>query len=121
MLLGDACNTLTFLFLPGSLTVEEYRDNLIAFRDAYMNLFDTALFSHFETAGVQVISENIAVCQDILDGDNDGPAFQAGYFAGTKGAWIAKAIAGHPKARTRADGRQGNIVFSAGKIRRQQR
>lgn len=118
LLLGDACNSLTFLFMPGALTVEEYRDALIAFQKSFSGTFDKVLFSHFETADKGVIEENIAVCEDILRGRNDGPAFAAAAFSGTAGAYIARAIVGHPKQRARADGKQGNIVFASDRIRR---
>lgn len=119
VLLGDACNPLTFLFVPGGLTVEEYRENLISFRQKYSASFDTVLFSHFEPGDKRVIAENIAVCDDIMAGRNDGPAFGVARFRGTDGTYIAKAVLGHPKERRRADGKCGNIVFSADRIFRE--
>lgn len=116
VLLGDACNSLTFLFLPGSLTVEEYQKSLQEFQKKYDQLFDRVLFSHFETADKSVIRENIALCGDIMNGNWDGPEFSVAAFPGTAGVYIAKKIIGHPRERIRADGKQGNIVFAADRV-----
>lgn len=112
LLLGDACNPLTFLFFPGMPSVEEYRDNLIEFRDRHRSKFDRVLFSHFEKAGPDILDENIRVCDRILEGTDDHVPFNIPRFASAKEKpVIAMAILGHPKERRRADGKRGNIAY----------
>ena len=112
LLLGDACNPLTFLFFPGMPSIEEYRDNLIEFRDRHRNKFDRVLFSHSEQAGPDILDENIRVCGRILDKTDDRVPFNIPRFASAKEKpVIAMAILGHPKERRRADGKRGNIAY----------
>ena len=112
LLLGDACNPLTFLFFPYSSSVEEYRRTIIAFRQMHGSRFDKVLFSHFEQAGPEILEENQRVCDRILSHKADDIPFTIPRFATEpEKPAIAMAILGHPKERRRADGKVGNIVY----------
>lgn len=111
LLTGDACNNFTFLFEDYSLSIKEYRDNLIRFREQVNGLFDMVLSSHGDgRLPVDIIEEVTDVCTDILRGNTDEIPFQ---FRGTDGL-IAKATAG--MGRPRLDGKYGNIVYSNNRI-----
>lgn len=72
VLLGDACNSFGFLQLPGSSPVEEYRDNLIAFRK-YEDLFDEVWYSHpHNFGGKEIIEETITLCEELVSGKRVG-------------------------------------------------
>lgn len=117
MILGDACNSLTFMFFPGMPSIEEYQRNLTAFRRKWYDAFDYVHFSHFEQAEKSIVDENIRVCQDIMNGNADDIPLNIplAKTAATQ-PYIAKAIVGHPKERRRADGKKGNIVYTKDNI-----
>ncbi|MDD3795099.1 MAG: MBL fold metallo-hydrolase [Lachnospiraceae bacterium] len=112
LLLGDACNTLTFLFLPASSTVEAYEKTLQNFWEKWSDAFDHVIFSHFEKASREIIKENMKLCRDILDGKSDEQPFQSWHNnLGEELPLIAKRLTGHPRNRQREDGGEGNIIY----------
>uniref|UniRef100_UPI0040570BC2 MBL fold metallo-hydrolase n=1 Tax=Acetatifactor sp. TaxID=1872090 RepID=UPI0040570BC2 len=72
VLLGDACNSLGFLQLPGSSCVEEYRDSLLAFNQ-YADRFDEVWYSHpHNFGGKEIIEETIKLCEELISGERVG-------------------------------------------------
>lgn len=111
LILGDACNTFTFMF-TGAASVEEYRENLAAFCDKMRGKADRVfLCHHMMEAMPSIMDEVIEVCDDILAGNTDDIPFD---FMG-KQVYIAKA-AEHGKPRK--DGKWGNVVYDKQHVRR---
>lgn len=104
LILGDACNTFTFLF-TGAASIEEYRENLIAIRDKMAGKVDRVfLCHHMMEVKPSIMDEVIEVCDDIMAGNTDDIPFD---FMG-KQVYIAKAAQpGQPQA----DGKWGNVVY----------
>ena len=117
VILGDACNPLTFLFFPGMPSVGEYYRTLRGFINRWYSRFDEVLFSHFERAEKEFLIEMLRVCEDILNGKADHQPFLVPRFTqnGEK-PLIARKVTGHPRERRRADGLVGNIGYSADNI-----
>lgn len=106
LLSGDACCSFTLLFgRGGSLTIKEYRENLIRLWDTYKNDFDTVLYSHpHNYGGPQVITEMIELCTEILE-DRDDKIPAGG--VGRKG-YLAKATDQNSR---RTDGKIANLMY----------
>lgn len=109
ILTGDACNTFTFLFLPESLSIEEYRQSLQRLLDRAKD-YDRVLLSH-GTPEVQkeIIQGVYDCCTDIMTGNVDDVPFE---FMGKK-ALIAKKTG---EDRSRLDGKTGNIVYNKDRV-----
>lgn len=106
VLLGDACNSFTFLFDDYSTTVEEYQQSLMRLDAALAGKFETVLASHGDGwLAPEVIRENIALCQRILDGHADTAPFE---FCGIQGLI----------ADTKVEPYHGNIVYHPDRIRK---
>ena len=72
MILGDACNSLGYMFLPESLDVETYAKAMREFAGS-RDLFDTVLYSHpHNFGGKEIIDETIRLCDEILSGKRTG-------------------------------------------------
>ena len=114
LILGDACNNATFLFDENSLTVEEYRENLLHIQRKLEGRFDTTcLCHHVIWASKDMINSVIEVCDEIMKDQADDVPFN---FMGQQ-AFIAK------KANeyfNRLDGGEGNIIYSKEKIRKKE-
>ena len=105
LILGDACNTFTFMF-SGPVSIEEYRKNLAALRDRMEGKVDRVyLCHHLMEVPPSIMDEVIAVCDDIMAGNTDDVPFD---FMGMK-AYIAKAV---EPGQPRADGKLGNVVYA---------
>lgn len=105
LILGDACNTFTFMF-SGPVSIEEYRRNLTALRERMEGKVDRVyLCHHLMEVPPSIIDEVIEVCDDIMAGNTDDLPFD---FMGSK-AYIAKAI---EPGKPREGGKLGNIVYS---------
>ena len=105
LLLGDACNPFTFLFLEYSLPVKAYRQVLRRLKEQTDGKYDRVYLSHGEGEGDKcMIDSVIQVCEDILAGNVDDVPFE---FMGER-AYVAKAMT--PKMR-RLDGGIANIVY----------
>lgn len=111
LILGDACNTATFLFDKNSLTVEEYRKNLTAVGRRLAGTYDRVFLSHHDMeTSPDIIRQVIEVCDDVLKGRGDDVPFE---FMGQT-YYMAKAVG--PKMK-REDGGCGNIIYSKEKIK----
>lgn len=112
LVLGDACNTATFLFDDNSLCVEEYRNNLIKLNEKLNNLYNRVFLSHHQMEiDKSIISNVIEVCNDILNEKTDDLPFE---FMG-ECHYIAKAIAN--ERFERVDGKIGNIIYNKNKVK----
>ena len=106
LLLGDACNSRTFLFGEESISIEAYQESLIRLERTVDGKYDVVLSSHGDGwLFPGIMGENIALCQRILDGTADRVPYA---FQGSHGL-IADANAGP---------RHGNIVYHPGHIRK---
>ena len=106
LILGDACNTFTFLFDENSSPVDEYMRTTERMRDRLKGKYDRVFLSHREMeTGKDIMDDIIEVCREILDGKTDDIPFD---FMGTK-AYIAKLCDEQVK---RVDGKCGNIVYN---------
>jgi len=111
VLLGDACNSFSFLFLDYCAPIEVYRQNLLVLKEQLAGNYDRVLLSHGDgNSPVDMIDGVVAVCDDILAGRADDVPFS---FMG-RSALIAKAVAGPGR---RADGGVGNVVYDPANIR----
>ena len=109
LLLGDACNSSTFLFMPECTSVEDYKNNVESLL-SYEQQFDSVLFSHGVYAGSNIIlNEGIELCEEIMKGEHDNIPFE---FMNQK-AIMAKKV---NKNRSRVDGKTFNIIFNPQKI-----
>ena len=110
LLLGDACNYLTFLHEPYSTTVKEYKANLEALKPQVEGKYDAVYLSHGPGNGsVELIDGMIQVCQDIMEGKTDDVPFG---FKDSKG-FLAKA---EIERDVRIDGGVGNVIYSKDRI-----
>ena len=108
---GDACGVFTFLFKPESSTVDTYRNTLKKLK-GYEHLYDRILRQHGTCESpMSLVDENLEVAEEILDGTDDHIAWE---YQGQK-VWIAKDT--DMSKGIRKDGKSGNIVYSADKIR----
>ena len=110
LLLGDACNYLTFLHEPYSTTVTEYKRNLEMLKPQVEGKYDAVYLSHGPGGGdVGLIDGVIKVCQDIMDGNTDDVPFG---FKDSRG-FLAKA---EIERDVRVDGGIGNVIYSKERI-----
>ena len=111
LLLGDACNEFTFLFEQYSSSVADYRDMLVRLKKDTDGAYDRVLFLHRSGEGdVNMVSNVIDVCDDILNGRADNIPFES--FIGNNGV-IAKEM---DWQSGRCDGKSGNIVYDPKKL-----
>jgi glyoxylase-like metal-dependent hydrolase (beta-lactamase superfamily II) len=104
VLLGDACNGFTFVFEDYSLPLAEYQQSLIRLNTILEGRYDTVLASHGDGRSVpEIISENIALCDVILEGKDDKKPME---FRGNHGLI----------ANTGAEPGHGNIVYNPGRL-----
>lgn len=110
LLLGDACNYLTFLHEPYSTTVKEYKANLEILKPQVEGKYDAVYLSHGPGDGsIQLIDGVIQVCQDIMDGNTDDVPFA---FKESRG-FLAKA---EIEQDVRVDGGIGNVIYNKDRI-----
>lgn len=110
LLLGDACNTFTFLFDDYALSIEEYKDVLLRLDSMTREKYDKVYLSHGSgDATKDMLSSVISVCDDILLGKADDISFD---FMGQQ-AFMAKAVG---KDKSRIDGGLGNIIYNKDKV-----
>ncbi len=112
LLLGDACNSFTFLFEECSSSVTVYREMLLGLKAQTDGRYDRVLFSHGNGEGaLDMIDQVIAVCDDILTGQTDDIPFRG--FNGDE-CFVAKAM--DFSRFCRVDGGAGNIVYNKSKL-----
>ena len=110
LILGDACNNATFLFDENSLSVEEYRENLLHVQQRLAGRFnETCLCHHVIKASADMILSVIEVCDEVMAGKADDVPFN---FMGRE-AFVAKKA---NERFERLDGGEGNIIYSKNKI-----
>ena len=113
--MGDAGNDSTLLFDRNSLSVEEYRQQVIRIRDELQGRYDRIFICHHAIdTSPDMLDNMIDVCDDILNGCADDLPFE---FMGTK-ACIAKKCS--PRFE-REDGKHGNLIYNKNKIRANQK
>lgn len=110
LILGDACNSFTFLFDNDSSSVEAYRASLTAIQERLRGRFDRVFLSHGSPETDSGIMNNVlAVCNDILaDTADDAPYCFRGLNACAAKAFDSRLV--------RRDGKVGNVVYSKEKI-----
>ena len=101
---GDACNPNTLLALPGSTTIETYRQSLLHFA-AFSDAFDV-LYGGHGTGAVEkrIIGEAAELCDEIMAGTDD--AYPMAYIG--REFLYARRFTGDFKCR---DGRLANIAY----------
>lgn len=109
LILGDACNSFTFLFDKTSLGLTSYENNLKKLLQKVHGTYQRVLLSHGEAeASANMISEVICVCEEIKKGSTDDIPFQ---FIGRTG-WKAYA-----EERFNENGQiMGNIVYDINRV-----
>ena len=69
---GDACNMNTLLGIPGSTTIEDYKEALEAFSAKHGDAFDCMYGGHgTQPVPAEIIPQAIALCGRILSGQDD--------------------------------------------------
>lgn len=102
---GDACGEHTLLLFAESTTIAEYRTGL-AHVQTFAGAFDTVLRNHGSyTSPKQILSDNIALCDEILAGTD---AAVPSDFHGMSGCL------GRPEKHP---GKAGNILYNPKRIR----
>ena len=114
---GDACNSNTLLNLPGSLSVEEYLENLYHFK-TFQPAFDHCHGGH-EDFDASIIDEGIELCRRVLDGTDDHWET-----TGMRGGVCYYGMARVPQETAlgtrygRSDGKRFNIAYLAETVRK---
>lgn len=112
LILGDACNSFTYLFLEESSSIEEYKDNLIAIARRLEGRYTRIFIMHVKMEGsLDILKEAVELCDEILAGKSDDIPMK---FMGDD-VYIAKLP---DQNGTRVDGKFANIVYSKKKIYR---
>lgn len=106
LLTGDAACGATLLSFPYCASVEEYRDNLLHFREKLAGQYDGILVSHSGNVfGPDLIDCLIETCEEVLRGANAEVPL-----VGPDGK-VAFAAYAMDFERGRHDGKPGNIVY----------
>lgn len=106
LLLGDACNYLTFMHEPYSTSIKEYKENLEKLKPKVEGKYDGVYLSHGSGNGSAALVDGvIRVCEDIMAGKTDDVPFG---FKDSLG-FLAKA---EIRQDVRMDGGIGNVVYS---------
>jgi len=110
LILGDACNPNTVLFLEGSSPVEAYKGELEQLNKSIKDCYDKVYISHDSgDSSKELIHTVIAVCEDIMEGESDDiPINFLGY-----DTYYAKDVT---PLGERADGRVGNIMYDKNRV-----
>ncbi len=115
MLTGDAVNSMTLLSLAGCLTVHEYRDSLIRFKDKLAAAVPDPgtlriLYSHpHNFGGPEIIDEMIEVCDEIMAGTADNISMPG------RPGMLAKSM-DFEHGMKRTDGKSANLVYMPDRI-----
>ena len=108
LLAGDACCSFTLMFGGDqSLTVSQYRDNLLKAWNKYHGKFDTMIYSHpHNYGGPEVMTQMIELCDEILAGKDDHIPMK-GMFGRT--SYVAKKV---NERNVRPDGKIANLQYA---------
>ena len=110
LITGDGCNNATFLFDEFSLTVEEYRENLIYIQEKLEGRFDCCFMMHHDMkASKELLKNVIQICDAIMEGKSDDMEFN---FMDNIN-YIAKRS---DNRFVREDGGEGNIIYNKNKV-----
>lgn len=110
LLLGDACNYLTFMHEPYSTTIAQYEQSLLALKAKVKGKYGKVYLSHGPGDGsVELIDGVIQVCRDIMVGNTDDVPFG---FKDSVG-FLAKA---EIERDVRCDGGIGNVIYNKDRI-----
>ena len=110
LITGDACNNFTFLFTPGSSSVEAYCRAVIQVREKMAGKYDHIFVSHREPELPNtLLDEMIQVCREVLAGNSQEVPFA---FMGIQ-AMVAKKTDEHLR---QTDGKTANLVYRADHI-----
>ena len=110
LLLGESCNTFTFLFDITSLGLSSYENSLKSLLAKVEGSYDDVLLSH-GTGGIpsaNMIQDNIAVCEAIKEGKADNIPYE---FMGRKAFLAFK-----PDSENEYGQIRGNIVYNPDRI-----
>lgn len=107
MLLGDACNSFTFLQMDTAPALSVYADTADQFREAHLAQMRTVLFSHGHNHGTpEILQEAADTCREIAGGAAGIPV---------SGPMIDGCLLGKPvdEKMDRLDGKTFNMVYRA--------
>lgn len=107
IIFGDACCPITWLHLPESTSVADYRNSLLRIKSREAD-YDRVLLSHRpKDAEKEILNEIIHVCEEVMDGRSDKIPFESNFYYQS---YIAKK-ANEEDANIRSDGKIGNIIY----------
>ena len=108
---GDACGVGTLIMLPHSTTVERYRESLLRLKE-HEGRYAIVLRQHGTCASTKrVLEDNLELCDLVLAGKD------AAEPAEHNGAPCLRAAKTDPATGRRVDGREGNLLYLADRIR----
>ncbi len=108
LLTGDAANPGTFMFFPGSPSIEEYRENIIAYKAQMEGKYDKILLSHgSEILEPQLLDVLLETCDAIMNGTADSIRMD---FMGEEAYCAFEMV--FDNGFGRKDGKIGNIMYS---------
>ena len=113
ILFGDACGVGVLLVEDCCSTVREYRNSLLRVKE-YDGTYDRIIRNHGTCESPLDLLDNvIEVCTDILEGKDDRIP-TAAPLPSAYPVYLAKETL--PGTQTRADGKEGNIIYASNKI-----
>ena len=115
--MGDACNNSTFLFLPESVSIEEYYHALLRLKEHDAEYDTYYIFHVVSPLPKSCLDDMIEICEDLLSGKNKGIRVPFGIpvTADPDKLRIACPVEGEI-ARVRPDGKTGNLLFDRERI-----
>lgn len=106
LLIGDACSPSTFLFLPGSSSVFEYKQALISFKNKVYGKYDHLFLSHPpKTCALDLFKEMEKLCDEIINGEKPEQTYRFIIYK----AKVAKKI--DDVDGFRVDGKTANLFY----------
>ncbi|WP_103062166.1 MBL fold metallo-hydrolase [Actinomyces qiguomingii] len=113
LILSDGCNQRTFLFDHNSVSVEEYRENVLALKKRTAGHYDRLFVSHGTMeVPLSILDEAVELCDVVLSGRADDVPFE---FMGQT-AYVAKSF--DEATGMRRDGRFFNMVYNKDRVHR---
>lgn len=113
LVLGDGCNQRTFMFDHNSVSVEEYRDNVVTLDERTRGRYDRVFITHgVIDVPVTILGEASRLCDEVLAGHSDEVPFE---FLGHH-ALVARAF--DEQTGARRDGGFFNLVYDPARLHR---